>query len=790
MKTRLRILLLIFFCLSIESNYGQAPQVIPYQAVARDNAGNLITNQNISLRFSIHDATAGGTVVYQETQTATTNVLGLFSVNVGQGIVVTGTFSSINWGGGSKFIQVEMDASGGITYIDMGTQQMLSVPYALYAATSGSATETDPQVSSSANNSVPKWNGSTLTDGSITDNGYVGIGTTTPFAKLTVQQSAGHEVAAFVQGAPTIYNTDVWWSGGSGGDWLLSKRSVGGSNDFWFYNSGLGVSVLTLKSNGNIGIGTTTPAARLEVIGTTKTNNIQVTTGAGLNKILVSDANGNGTWQSASSLGISGWSLTGNAGTNSGSNFIGTTDNNALVFKVNSLRAGYVDRVGGTENTSFGLEALPNNNGTSNAAFGRWTLLNNTTGNYNMGVGTQALVSNTSGSNNTASGLQSLGYNITGNNNTGTGFQALYLNTIGDNNTAFGLSSLFNNKAGNNGVAIGMYSQLYANDRTTAWDNTNTSIGYQSLRGSTTPANNTGTDNTAIGRDALYSNTTGSYNAANGFQALYYNTTGIRNTANGYQALYNNSTGDHNTAYGFNTLYQTTVSSYNTALGISAGAIFDNGGFNTFIGTNAYANGAGYINSTCLGSNTTMTASNQVRIGNGNITSIGGQVGWSTVSDARFKKNVREDVHGLDFIMQLKPVTYNLDVTGINNFIGKDKAIKKDAAGEKESTEDLQATAAKEKIIYSGFLAQDVEASAKKLGYDFSGVDAPKNEKDYYGLRYAEFVVPLVKAVQELSKQNEELKAENEKLKADNTSFKSDIEKIKAQLGMEIKAEK
>jgi hypothetical protein len=75
-----------------------------------------------------------------------------------------------------------------------------------------------------------------------------------------------------------------------------------------------------------------------------------------------------------------------------------------------------------------------------------------------------------------------------------------------------------------------------------------------------------------------------------------------------------------------------------------------------------------------------------------------------------------------------------------------------------------KALAEKEKVVYTGFVAQDVEKAAKSLNYDFSGVDAAKNNKDLYGLRYAEFVVPLVKAVQELSKQNDSLKnAYNEK---------------------------
>ena len=93
------------------------------------------------LRFTILDGSASGTVVYQETQTATTNSLGLFVVNIGQGTPVTGNFSTINWGGGNKFTQVELDVAGGTSFTNMGTSQMLSVPYSLYSAHSGDAVQ-------------------------------------------------------------------------------------------------------------------------------------------------------------------------------------------------------------------------------------------------------------------------------------------------------------------------------------------------------------------------------------------------------------------------------------------------------------------------------------------------------------------------------------------------------------------------------------------------------------------------------------------------------------------------
>ncbi|MBN2776108.1 MAG: tail fiber domain-containing protein, partial [Bacteroidales bacterium] len=111
---------------------------------------------------------------------------------------------------------------------------------------------------------------------------------------------------------------------------------------------------------------------------------------------------------------------------------------------------------------------------------------------------------------------------------------------------------------------------------------------------------------------------------------------------------------------------------------------------------------------------------------------------WTNVSDRRFKTNVQENVVGIDFIMKLRPITYNLDM---------------DAIAEFNSTPDSMRLFESEKLkaseIQSGFIAQEVEKAALEVGYAFHGVDAPKNETSHYGLRYAEFVVPLVQATQE-----------------------------------------
>ena len=140
MKT-MHIILFILFCFSFKSIYSQVPLAIPYQAVARDNSGNILANQTISLRFSIIDNHLTGPVLYSETHSVTTNGLGLFSLSIGLGnaSTTTGPFDPTKWKILATFIKTEIDITGGSTYIEMGTTQILSVPFAAYAEKSGKA---------------------------------------------------------------------------------------------------------------------------------------------------------------------------------------------------------------------------------------------------------------------------------------------------------------------------------------------------------------------------------------------------------------------------------------------------------------------------------------------------------------------------------------------------------------------------------------------------------------------------------------------------------------------------
>jgi hypothetical protein len=120
--------------------HAQVPQGLNYQGVARNAAGVELINQAIGLELSILDGSPSGAIVYTETHSKTTDANGLFSLTIGSGTPTLNTFTAINWAvGGSKWLKVSMDATGGTSYQLMGTSQLMSVPYALFAANSGNS---------------------------------------------------------------------------------------------------------------------------------------------------------------------------------------------------------------------------------------------------------------------------------------------------------------------------------------------------------------------------------------------------------------------------------------------------------------------------------------------------------------------------------------------------------------------------------------------------------------------------------------------------------------------------
>ena len=208
-----RIMLTFFAIAAIAlTTFGQAPSGFTYQSVLRDANNDLIINTAVGTQISILQTTAGGTAVYVETHAETTNANGLLTLQVGAGSVQSGTFANIDWSAGPYFVKAETDPAGGATYTITGTQQMMSVPYALYAETSGTG-------------------GAAGADGPTGPQGPTGAdGATGATGSLAAGTTAG--------------NTPYW----NGTQWVLSSSNV--------FNNG-----------GNVGVGTSSPASKLDVNG-------------------------------------------------------------------------------------------------------------------------------------------------------------------------------------------------------------------------------------------------------------------------------------------------------------------------------------------------------------------------------------------------------------------------------------------------------------------------------------------------------------------------------------------
>jgi len=249
-------------------------------------------------------------------------------------------------------------------------------------------------------------------------------------------------------------------------------------------------------------------------------------------------------------------------------------------------------------------------------------------------------------------------------------------------------------------------------------------------------------------------------NTAFGSYSLGSNTNVSSNSSFGSSALNSNTTGSYNVAVGNSALRSTTIGTDNVAVGSGAAVNNQTVSGLTIIGSGS--NAVNLMNATAIGMSANATANNQVRIGNTNVTSIGGQVAWTSLSDGRIKKNIKPNVPGLEFINKLHPITYMMDLDAIEKITD---VPKRDDIDPSMAIINKEAKEAKEKIVYTGFIAQEVEKAAQDVGFDFSGVDAPTNDKTLYGLRYAEFVVPLVKSVQEMSEQLQNQVEQNALLK-------------------------
>ena len=253
--------------------------------------------------------------------------------------------------------------------------------------------------------------------------------------------------------------------------------------------------------------------------------------------------------------------------------------------------------------------------------------------------------------------------------------------------------------------------------------------------------------NTFIGHGAGRDNTTGNSNTFIGVSAGLKNDEGSSNVIIGNSVGIENTSGIQNTFLGTSSGNANTIGVNNIIIGAGTGNTNVDGDDNILIGNFADVAGSDFVNSMAIGTATIVDASNKVRIGNGFVTVIEGQVAFSASSDRRLKKNIQPTEIGLEFVNMLHPVTYNW----------------KEGHGDK---------------LYTGLIAQEVEEAANALGFDYSGIVIPESDEGFYSLRYAEFVIPLINAVQDLSKDNESLQNELASIKAELASLTSIVSSI------------
>ncbi|PLX02319.1 MAG: hypothetical protein C0594_12065 [Marinilabiliales bacterium] len=663
---------ILFFILFINiSAIAQVPDAMKYQGIVRDENGDVLSNENVTFRFTIYDNNSGVSV-YVEDHTITTNEFGLVNLEIGNGTVITGNFEDVQWGvnpGGNTYsLQVELDINGAGMNI-LGQAQFLSVPYAFHSRTADTAQYADfnnlinaPDYTNWDMNENDDFDGSygslvdtpsipVYTSDLINNSGFITSANDADSDPNNELQSLSYvnDVLSISSGNSVVLpsvpvnvsdlNNDLGYISNPNDadpDPTNEIQNILYSNDTLYISGGNNAVInpgsLWMQNgnsiyydDGNVGIGTVSPQNKLAIYGD-GTNDLDTAIFAVHNstgqlvfavyeegvRVYVDDEDGLKATGSKGGFAVGGFSLG-----------KGIT-NEYLRVTPDSVRV-YIDEANttGQHNGGFAIGSFDASNPTED-------IMHMSSENYFIGHESGIVAT---GQFNSFLGYQAGRALGSGNNNTGIGYQSLYNNTIGADNCGIGYQSLFANQGGQRNVAIGT-NVLFSN----VSGESNTAVGDQAMHD-----NIDGHYNSAIGRNALYKNQSGWSNSAMGDQALYNNTDGGSNVAIGVYAMYSNSTGNNNTA----------------------------------IGNMSFFNGLNYNNSTAVGYQALPNGSNQVRLGNTAVTSLycsgayaattansanmyvssTGQIMRST-SSKRYKKDITDINIDTEAIYKLRPVSY------------------------------------------------------------------------------------------------------------------------------------
>jgi len=370
-----KILLTVGMMLGLHLVSAQAPEKMSYQAVMRNTTGQLLASQNIGAKVSILQGSASGTVVYSERLTGVTNANGLISLEIGTGTVLSGTYATINWPSGNYYIKTETDPTGGTSYSITGTSQLLSVPYAMYAKSSGSSGGgfTLPY-SATVNNASNLFTITNDGDGTSLE----GINNTTTSSIAAVRGTVTNVAPGGFSSAVRGINNGTGglgigvWGSQAGSGWGVYGVTATGLGVYG-NSSGAGYGVY---ANSNTGTG----------LSATSTNgpaaSISISNNANNSTVLTANTLGNGTVVNVSSTGSgagvvsstgAGFAVQGTTNQQSSAGIYGenTGSGEAVVGIANSGIAGAV--VGRNNGAGYGVRGFVSGNttGTSIGVFGQ-----------------------------------------------------------------------------------------------------------------------------------------------------------------------------------------------------------------------------------------------------------------------------------------------------------------------------------------------------------------------------------------------------------------------------------
>jgi hypothetical protein len=645
MKTYVRFIALIGFVVMITTANAQTPQAFNYQTVVRNTSGEIVQNQNVAFRFNVRENLPDGPIVYSETHVATTNSFGLVNLKIGEGIPLNGIFSEVDWGTNSKFLEIEIDLSGGDDFIVMGTTQLISVPYALFAENVANKDDADADPANELQNLSLDGNELSISDGNT----------------VTLSGSGnGNRI-----------------SDDDGNTWVDAEMN--GNNDSIIFTT-MGMERMVISHNGYVEVNGQMIATGFQGDGSgltgvpgddlgdhTATEELDMENHRIVNLVSPVDVNDAATKLYVDTqVSLSGDNLgnhTANQNIALGNNWMSNDGDNKGIYIDTAGKVGIntdypserltvngniqsFNRIlatfGNSNDASYrfgnGLEnaglSSPYANSVSVITAGEERMTIDNTGYVGIGTSNPAEVLHVEGTVRIADGTHAAGRILTsdadgtatwsdpgaptadndweivgddmysevsGNVGIGTDTPGAKLEVAGHiSQTGTGNSTFIGEGAGENddltnneNVFIGKYSGI-----TNTGGSQNTATGFESLQnnidgdyntalGNKALESNIAADgNTALGYSSLNKNTSGQSNTASGTLSLYKNSSGSDNTATGTQALYNNLTGESNSAFGYQALYRND-GNRNTAFGSQALEYQQDGNNNTAIGYEA-----------------------------------------------------------------------------------------------------------------------------------------------------------------------------------------------------------